>query len=238
MATDQQGTMHPEGRVTRSISEIVRVIEALLARKEPIKAHLRGGELLFVSRLCYVDPVGQHIIFESSADEAANAELLVHARCTFFTDPARWHVEFVASAPEKIVHYEKPAIRFRFPDVLSNIDKRAHARSTGSPSVRLRCIADEGGPMSFEGWIVDVSLGGIGFLSYDPNITLEPGTVLKRCRIEPERMEPLVVDLEVRYSELLTLPDGSRVNRSGCRFVSPPDALEEIMKRYRGPSPD
>jgi len=233
--TDRPDKVPPEGRITRSPAEIVRVMEALVARQEPIRSHLRGGDLQFVSRLCYVDPDGQHIVIEASSVEAANVELLERARCTFFTDPARWHVEFVASAPERIMLYEKPAIRLGFPDVLSNTDKRAHARATGSPTVRLHCIADEGGVISFESWVVDVTIDGIGFLTYDRNITLEPGTLLKACRIEPERMEPVVVDLEVRYSALVPLPNGARAMRSGCRFVNPPATLKQVIDRFRKP---
>jgi len=236
MATEPQGKVQTEGRITRSPAEIVRVMEALVARKEPIKSHLRGGELQFVSRLCYVDPDGQHIVIEASSSEAANVELLERSRCTFFTDPARWHVEFVASAPERIMLYEKPAIRLGFPDVLSNTDKRAQARATGSPSVRLHCVADEGGVISFESWVVDVTQDGIGFLTYDRNITLEPGTVLKGCRIEPERIEPVVVDLEVRYSELVSLANGARAMRSGCRFINAPSTIKHVIDRFRRPS--
>jgi len=232
MTTDRQGAVHAAGRVTRSTADIVRVMESLIARREPIRAHLRGGTLEFVSRLCYVDPAGRHIVIEPSTVEAANRALLERSRCTFFTDPSRWHVEFVASAPEEFKLHEKPAIRLRFPDVVSNVDKRAQIRGTGLPTTRLHCIADEGGVISFESWIVDISGDGIGFLTYDPDITLEPGTVLKGSRIEPERLDPVVVDMEVRFSDLVSLPDGAHARRSGCRFIDPPDSIRKIIKRF------
>ena len=57
------------------------------------------------------------------------------------------------------------------------------------------CVADEGGILSFKGGLVDISIGGLGFRS-TTNITLEPGTVLKGCRIDPYNEAPLVVDLK------------------------------------------
>ena len=236
VTTDQGGKPRPEGRITRSFSEILQIVQALLARREPIKVHLGDGVPLFVSRLRHVDPVGQYLIIEPSPEEAANAELLSRPRCTFFTEPTGWHLEFVASEPQKVVHDGVSAIRVGFPEVLSNLQQRTDARVPGSPTIRLHCIADEGGVISFEGWIVDISLAGIGFLIYDRNITLEPGAVLSRCLIEADAMTPLVVDLEVRYSEFVSLPDGTSAKRSGCRFVKLPDALREIINRFLGSS--
>jgi hypothetical protein len=40
---------------------------------------------------------------------------------------------------------------------------------------------------------------------------------------------PLILDLEVRYSELITLPDGKRAERSGCRVVNHPESLKDFV---------
>jgi len=221
--------MHPEGRITRSLSEISRVLEALIAGRVPVNAHLRDGELVFVSQLRYADPAGEYVIVDFCPNEEANAELLTRPRCAFFTEPSGWHVEFVVAGPQKYLYEDKEVIRFSYPEVMSNVQTRVHARAPGSLTVRLHCIADEGGIMPFEAWIVDVSAGGIGFLTYESSIMLEPGTVLKECRLETQGMAPLIVDLEVRYSELVTLPDGTPAKRSGCRFVDPPEAIKDII---------
>ena len=233
MESDQQKNEHPGGRITRSPLEIDRVLQALVTRQVPIKSYLRSGELLFESRICHADAAGGFIIVEPGPDEQVNAELVARPRCAFFTDPSGWHVEFAASAPRWLQHGGKSAIQFDFPEVLSNIQSRDHSRAGGSPTVRIHCIADEGGVMPFEGWIVDVSVAGIGFLTYDPTITLEPGTILKACRLEADRMPAVVADLEVRYSELVSLSGGERAKRSGCRFVKPPETIKEIISRFR-----
>jgi len=101
------------------------------------------------------------------------------------------------------------------------------------PHQELRCVVDAAGVMPFDGTMANVSKGGIGFLQYDPTISLEPGTVLKGCRIESPGGEAIVVDMEVRYSQLITLADGSPVQSSGCRFVdlSPEETarIEELF---------
>ena len=207
-------------------------MEALRAGGEPIKAYFGGGERQFVSRLIHVDPVAQHFLVALSDDARANAELIECARATFVTEPSAWHLEFVAAGAQQVTHGQQPAIRFGFPEVLSHVDKRAHARASGMPKIRMQCVADEGGVMPFDGWLVDVSHGGLGFLTYAAAIQLEPGTVLRQSSIYVEGMPPLVVDLEVRYSEFVTLPDGTQGKRSGCRFVNAPEGLNEMISLF------
>ena len=229
MTTEQPPGAKREERIRRTPLEMVDILRLLKSRNVPITTHLQAGELLFKSRLYVVDPVGACIIIEPSPDEAANAALLSRPRCTFFASPAGGQVEFVAADPQKIQHEGKPAIRFKFPDVLSDRQRREYDRASVSTQIPLECLADAGGVLSFKGGLVDISVGGLGFLIYHPSITLEPGTVLKGCRIGQDE-SPLILDLEVRYSEMVSLADGTRAERSGCRVVVGPETLKEFVE--------
>ena len=201
----------------------------LQTRKTPITAHLQAGELRFTSKLLAVDAVRSCIVIETDADENANAALLSRPRCIFHGSLPGGLVEFAAADPQKIMHDGAPAIRLEFPDVVSSHQRREGERSDLSQQVPLECVADEGGVLSFKGGLVDISVGGLGFLIYDPSITLEPGTVLKGCRIDPNNASPLILDLEVRYSEMVSLADGTRAERSGCRVVEHRESLKDFV---------
>ena len=229
MTIDQPPGAQREERIRRTTLEIGHILQLLESRNVPITAHLHAGELLFKSRLYLVDPVGACIVIEPSADEAANAAVLSRPRCTFFASPLGGEVEFVAADPQKVENEGKPAIRFKFPDVLADRQRREYDRASVSTQVPLECIADEGGVLSFKGGLVDISVGGLGFLIYHPSITLEPGTVLKGCRIGQDE-PPLILDLEVRYTEMVELADGTRAERSGCRVVVGPQTLKEYVE--------
>ena len=229
MTTDQAPGSPRAERIRHSPEEIAAVLAIVQGEKGSITAHLKGGELLFTSQLRTVDPVGAWIIIDPSADEAANAALLARPRCTFFASIPGGHVEFAAADPQRIEHDGKPAIRLKFPNVLADRQRREYDRTAVWPQIPLVCVADDGGILSFKGGLVDISIGGLGFLMYDPNITLEPGTVLKGCRIDPYNDAPLVVDLEVRYSEMVDLADGTHAERSGCRVVEHPESLKEFV---------
>jgi hypothetical protein len=101
-----------------------------------------------------------------------------------------------------------------------------------TPVPPLRCVADTEGFAPFDAQIVDISHAGIGFLRYTSDITLEPGTVLKGCRIEREGAKPIVVDLAVRYSTPVVLDDGSHAHRSGCVFLNPTREVMELIESF------
>lgn len=209
------------GQMLRLPEEITRVLNSLLMRREPLFSELDGGRLLFCSRLLFIDPARTYIVVELSTNAAANKALLARPRVTFHAEPGGWRVEFAAADPKpSSAHEAFPGIRLRFPEVIVGHRRREQERTKAAPQQGLRCVIDEEGVTPFDGIMTDVSKSGIGFLQYDPTISLEPGTVLKGCRIDSRSGDSIVLDMEVRYSTLLTLADGTQVRSSGCRFVN------------------
>jgi c-di-GMP-binding flagellar brake protein YcgR len=213
----------------RSTHEIKRVLDALVARREVVTAVIPGTRDLFTAQIIGADERWGFIIVSMAADESANNALLARANVTFISRPRDWHIEFVAAVPDKVIHMGIPAIRLRYPDVLAVLQRRQHYRHEVTTAALLRCVADAGGIMPFEAKIREISFGGISALFYSADITLEPGTVLVGSRIEVPGLDPVTVDLEVRYSEVVTLPDGSRGHASGFRFINPPDDLNSLI---------
>jgi c-di-GMP-binding flagellar brake protein YcgR len=222
------------GQMLRTPEEIARVLNSLVMRGEPVICDLGGGKLLFRSRLRFVDPGKAYIIVELCADEAANKTLLARPRATFHAEPGGWRVEFAAADPKQTSPHEgAPGIKLRFPEVVAGHRRRADERADAPLKKELRCVIDEAGIMPFDGTMANVSKGGIGFLQYNPEISLEPGTVLKGCRIYSADGDSIVVDMEVRYSQLVDLPDGKQVESSGCCFLNlSPEDTARIEKMF------
>ncbi len=204
----------------RTPEEITRVLVSLAMRGEPIISELGGGNRLFRSKVRFVDPAQKYIIIESSADELANKALLARARVIFHAQPGGWRVEFAAADPKQTSANEGASgIWLRFPEIVAGHRRRVDERRDAPAHKALRCVIDEAGVTPFEGTMTSVSKGGIGFLQYDPKISLEPGTVLKGCRIESSGGDSIILDMEVRYSQLERLADGRQLQSSGCRFL-------------------
>jgi c-di-GMP-binding flagellar brake protein YcgR len=220
-SADPNPTISLVGQMLRTPEEIARVLNSLVMRGEPIVSDLGGGKLLFHSKLRFVDPGRAYIIIELSPDNAANKALMARPRATFHAEPGGWRVEFAAADPRPTSPNEgAPGIRLRIPEIVAGHRRRSDERANAPPQHALRCVIDEGGVMPFDGTMANVSKGGIGFLQYDPTISLEPGTLLKGCRIENAGGESIVVDMEVRYSQLVDLGNGKQAQSSGCRFLN------------------
>ena len=217
------------GHLLRTRSKIARALEALVTRRERVTVELSAEGGQFSANLVRADPIEEFIVVTASADAAANAALLARARVTFVATPDDWHIEFVATEPCEVVHEGVPAMRLRYPEILTVQQRREHARHDVPSTLALRCVADAGGFAPFDARIRDVGIGGISILVYSPDLMLEPGTVLVGCRIEVPGVDSVTVDLEVRYSEAVTLEDGSRARCSGCRFVNAPDEIQKVI---------
>ncbi len=215
------------GLLSRSPEEIARVLETIRSRATIVSSHL--DTVIFKSLLRRVE-APERVILERSPTEAANVALLARSRCTFHSGIPEWHVEFVATAPRETIHEGTAAIALGFPEVLARHSDRAHPRAAFVPQTPLSCLADANGIMPFDARMINISRGGLGFLVHSADVHLEPGTVLRGCRIELPGSRACVADLEVRYSQNVTLPDGTRAVRSGCRFI---DARPEIMELVR-----
>lgn len=213
----------------RSRSKIAPVLEALAARRERITVELPDQQGLYTTQLVRADPVGEFIIIEAAADAALNSALLALARVTLVAEPDNWHIEFVGVEPSEAVHEGLAAIRLRYPEILTVQQRRQNERFDTAPALMLRVVADAGGFAPFDAQIKDISMGGISVLLYPPDVMIEPGTVLVGSRIEIPGAEPVSVDLEVRYSEIVTLPDGSRARCSGFRFLNTQDDVKQML---------
>jgi c-di-GMP-binding flagellar brake protein YcgR len=214
----------------RTSAEVAPVLRTLADGGVPVVSYLAGGEKVFESRVRHVDAAGGFIFIDAGKDAAAKSELLAQGRCIFHADVGGTRVEFVCAEPSEQAHAGKPAIRLRFPEVMSRWT-RAHPRASVS-HIPLQCVADSEGIMPFEGLIVDIGAEGVGFLIHEPNITLEPGTVLRSCLIEVPGKPPCKVDLEVCYSQPVTLGDGTRSLRSGCRFLDTKGPAKQVIDYY------
>lgn len=218
------------GLVMRSAPEITRVLEALRAERMELVAQMPPPA--FRSALLLVDPAGGRLVLGAGADPAALSALVARPRCSFHGDGASWHIEFAAVAPQAVRHLGAPAVQCRFPELVVTHPRRAAPRAAVAPPLPMRVLADAGGFAAFDARLVDVGEGGIGFLDYSSTITLEPGTVLRGCRVSLPEGGVVVADLEVRYSRPVTLPDGSAAVRSGCRFVTRTPQTDALVARY------
>ncbi len=221
------------GIMSRNAAEIGRVLAK--AKKEGVLVHAFFPSFTFQAPLLHVDPKAGRIVLARSAVEAANAAVLARPRCTFHCEMGGWHVEFVAAEPRAVVFRGHNLIQCRFPELLASNPRRAHDRVRLRSPLPLRVHADAAGIMPFEALIVDLGYGGVGFLAYASSITLEPGTVLRGCRIAlPGGAANASPTSRCATRRPSRCGNGRRAMRSGCRLLSACPQLAALTKRLLG----
>ena len=235
-AGDTEQTPEDASRTTgvlfRSHIEITRILRQLARDCAVLSAEVGDPGQLFLTRLLHVDPSGEFFVLAYSEERRANIALLEQAHVVFRANDKRGFIEFVAAAPSETVFEGAPSVRFAAPQSLVRSQRREHPRFNVPSDASLRCVADSAGVAPFEARIVDVSQGGMGDMIYDPSIVLEPGTVLRGCKIMISGSEPIVADLEVRYTVSIVQPDGSLARRSGVKFLGEPKGRDALLSRF------
>lgn len=222
----------PAGLMSRNTEEIARILASLHAEAKPISTTLGSNDLEFSSQLLFIDPDRHYIVVAAPDGETRSSALLSRSLLNFVCEFSGWRIEFAAADPQRTTLAGKAAIRLNFPEVMVRQQRRAEPRVLVPPIQPLSCVADAQGFAPFEGKIVDIAHGGIGFLLYPSDITLEPGTVLKGCRVQRHDKTSIVVDLEVRYSTPVVLADGSHAHRSGCVFLNPTREVMDLIASF------
>lgn len=215
----------------RSHIEICRILQFLANDRCPVSAEV-GARAPFVSHILSVDAASGHFAVAYCTNKSLNSALFGLPSPEFTATFQEAHLAFRVSAPNDTQLDSQPAIQFDFPESITFFHRRKQPRVAIPEDVSLRCIADEGGVISFEARIADISLGGMGGLFYSADIILEAGTTLKNCRIIVPGGRAIVADLEVRYTKAITLPDGTLINRAGVRFVQRSKEMEELIARF------
>lgn len=219
-------------QITRAADDIRRALELLKTRNAFLTAHIGCEAGSFVSTLTHIDADGS-IEVQPSQSPKIDEMLLSRPRCSFEARIGASYLEFVAASPRRATRNGQPVIRLDFPDVLVYVKRRAEPRiALPDRSITARILVDAEGVLPFDGHVAEISKGGLALL-YSAEITLEPGTLLKGCRIDLQDRSALSFDAEVRYSMLVTLSDGVTMHRTGCRFVGEPPDVDRILRTAR-----
>lgn len=217
--------------LVRSGIEIDRILSAIAEDGDTVSASLRS-KVLFLSRLVYVEPVKQFMLLSYSDHKPANSEILAARSVTFKCNHRGAQFAFSCNNPRQTVHERQPAIQFGMPTTMLAL---LHGRGLQRVPVPAQAQVDcrlRMGVLSYDARLVDVSMDGMGFMLGEDAMPLCAGTRLEGARIRHPQGEPLVVDIEVRHVTRVTLPDGKRATRIGCRILTTPSDLEELIRLF------
>lgn len=221
----------PENVLYHSRIEIYRILQALEKEHISLSAEIGNGRI-FVSHVLSVDPTTGHFVIAHCANKSLNSVLFELPILEFTASHRGAQLVFQVSHPSDTRFDGQPAIKFAFPQSLILHHHRDQPRIPVPGNVSLRCVADEGNAISFEARITDISLDGMGGITYESGIMLTAGAVLKGCRIITLGGKAIIADLKVRYVTTVTLADGTLAYRAGVRFMQRPEQIEALIGMF------
>jgi len=217
--------------LVRSGIEIGRLLSSMREDGDAVTGNL-PSQMLFLSKLLYVEPVRGYMLLSYSDRKAANTEALAARSLTLRCNHRGAQFAFAGDKPRQTAYVGQPCIQFGLPTAILGMQQRRGLSRVQVPAqAPVRCDLRMG-LQAFASRVVDVSLDGIGALISDPTIPLCAGTLLERARIWHPQVEPFHVDLEVRHVTRATLANGQRVSRIGCKVVGSREVLEELIRLF------
>ena len=217
--------------LVRSEIEIGRILDSMLEDHDTLRANL-PSQLMFLSQLVLVEPVKGYMLLSYSNHKAANAAALAQPKLTLVCNHRGAQFAFAAATPHAAVRTGQACIQAPLPSVMIAMQQRRTIARAAVPAQAPVYCEMRVGVVAFDAKVMDVSLDGVGTLVSDPTIPLCAGTRLERARIRHPQHEPIEVDLEVRYVSRVTLPNGERASRIGCKIVSSMQNLEELIRLF------
>lgn len=218
--------------LVRSRIEIASILGDIVAKGTPLISFFPKTDQLFMAVLRQVDAAAGIMLVNYSSNRSANGEILAANSVRFTCSEGDAGIEFIGAHPVETSLNHEPMIRCMLPEVLILRQRRVHRRVSTLPKIPLSCVADTGGAIPFEAEIVDISSTGLGAMLCGGDVRLAAGTVLRDCRINLPDGSAVLADIEVRNVARVTGLDGHVINRAGCRFMTKPRLLEELIKVF------
>ena len=166
-----------------------------------------------------------------SESKEANALIMERQSIAFSVSHEGLYFQFIADNPRETEFENRSAIQFSMPKAVLVLQRRGLPRYRVPPSIPLTCEISLG-PMSFDALVLDVSLGGLGTIIFDPSIRLDAGMIVPRARIILPGHAPVLAALEVRNIRTVTRAGGVVVKRAGCRFIAPSAGIEALVRVF------
>lgn len=218
--------------LVRSRIEIGRLLTEVELQQRPLSLTFIGNGYLFISQLRHVDPAYEYFLADFSSNPQANSALLAAPNATIDCGHPRGAMEFVAPNPVAAKHEGEQVVRFDFPEALLISQRRTERRIQVIPEVPLQGVVTTPDERPFQCKVVDISCSGLGAIIHADGPELQPGTVLKGCRIIHPSGVVVEADIEVRHCTRITLADGRSAWRTGCRFVGVPVLIDELIRIF------
>lgn len=223
-----------ERYTVQSPREILSLLRTIQQQNLLVNLSFAGGEGVITTILA-VDAERNLVVFDSARSELMNKRLSTAGQVDFSTSLNGVRISFSVPRAQLVRFDRRPAIMTAVPQEMIRLQRRDNFRvmmPVAKPSYCLIPPQAELYRMHIRAAIIDLSCGGVAIAENEGALDMKIGDILTDCRLLLHEIEPVTVSLEVRNTALLTLHNGIRKTRLGCRFVDLPADLHSLLQRY------
>lgn len=212
-------------------AEIERILRGVMDKKALVTAYSENNRDFLVTTLIAVDPESQSIYLGASPDPAIDKALVVSAEVAFNTAHDQIRVLFVTPSLSVAELAGERVLRAEMPKELLRFQRREYYRLPTPMAHPVKCLIGIGDAM-LETVVLDISIGGVGVLTYAQKVNLREGDVYHGCRLSLPDAGNFVVSLRIRATYEQVLKNGVVSRRAGCQFIDLAPSVETDIQRY------
>ncbi len=212
--------------------EIVYILRAVMEKTELVSAYFNRGESFILTSIIDLDPDEELVFLDLGANEEINEKILDSEKIIFITAHDRVKVQFVANWIEKVRLDGRDVFRVELPRSLIKLQRREYYRVTTPIANPLKCIVLMKDERKIEMVVADISIGGVGVVLPPADAVVEPGMTFNGCNLVLPEIGNIVATMEIRNVFEVTLRNGSKTRRAGCRFINLSASMQSMIQRY------
>lgn len=217
--------------------EIIRILRELGEHKQLIQLRIEDSADTIVTSVLAVDEELGLVVIDCAPSPAANRRIIASEWLHFETLLNNIRILFETGGAAACEYQGGPALWVAIPPVLVRLQRRQFYRvptPTVNPvlcEIRIR-PEEEGDVRVITLPLHDISAGGVALMDEQRLLNPNIGFVYPDCRIQLPGGALLQTGLEIRDVRDITLANGKRTRRVGCRFIDLASAMLNAVQRY------
>lgn len=213
--------------------EIVRTLRGLASRNELVSAFFNAGNDLMLTSVLNVDTNDNVAILDVGSNEVLNRRILASEKIIFVTTLDSVKIQWVSSKLELTTFEGRDAFKVAIPDQILRLQRREFYRLPTPVVSPLKCKIPVPDGVVAEVALADISAGGIGIvIPPQTAVDFSVGAVFPGCRLDLPGIGMAEFTLAVQSTWEVTMKNGIKSQRAGCRFVDMRPGIQSMVQRF------
>lgn len=215
----------------RAPGDIDRLLKSIMDDKSLVTLYTESMGHFLVTSIIEMDRERKLIYLGCASDETVNQALAESPTVLFSTTQNQVKVQFKSERLTRVLRNNESLFQAAYPSEALRFQRREYYRLPTQVLKPIKCFIpiDD---VSLETVVVDISVGGIGVLSYRQAVHPDAETIYHGCRLELPDSGTFLVSLSIRATYDVAMKNGTVSHRLGCQFISLPGYVENEIQRY------